>query len=69
MKTSLETWAFTFLAFGIVLPLVMGTLAHLHKMEEKVKLARVEGCEFAKRYKPQYPVSCDILKYEEPSND
>jgi hypothetical protein len=49
MKTNLENWAFTFLTFGIVLPLIMGALAFFHRTDIDLNKARVEGCEYAKR--------------------
>lgn len=64
MKTNLEAWAFNFLGFAIVLPLVMGSLAHYHKVDQQVKNARVEGCIYARQHFIRQYVDCEGLLNE-----
>jgi hypothetical protein len=65
MKTNLEAWAFNFLSFGVVLPMVLGTFAHFHNVDKQVIAAKIEGCVYARKHAVREYVNCEEMFNEQ----
>ena len=50
LSRSLETWAFTFLIAGIVVPVTATSLSYFRNEQLKIKRAKIQGCKDAVRH-------------------
>lgn len=61
MKTSLETWAFTFLAFGIVTPMTLSAFSYIRNEKINIEKSQLLGCKKAAKSFNRSPKLCDNI--------
>lgn len=61
LSRSLETWAYTFLIAGIVVPATVTTLSYFRNESVRIKKAKIQGCKDSLRYSIASFVDCEKL--------